>query len=109
VLLEESRAVLSLFDHGVNRTRQAAGLGRARLRFVIPPSLPEALAVDVTSRLRRTAAAAGIEVACIETPLDGGFSLVREHGALLAAGSYDEAALRAPGRRRALPLAGARR
>src|SRR5712691_11657334 len=37
VLLEESRAVLSLVDQGVSRTRQAAGLGRPRLRFVIPP------------------------------------------------------------------------
>src|ERR1700733_7274024 len=46
VLLEESRAVLSLVDQGVSRTRQAAGLGRARLRFVMPPSLPEDLAMD---------------------------------------------------------------
>jgi DNA-binding transcriptional LysR family regulator len=37
VLLEESRAVLSLIDHGVSRTRQAAGVGRPRLRFVVPP------------------------------------------------------------------------
>jgi len=46
VLLEESRAVLSLLDHGVSRTRQAAGLGRPRLRTVLPPYLPEALAVQ---------------------------------------------------------------
>src|SRR5450432_1180332 len=32
VLLEESRAVLSRVDHGVSRTRQAAGLGQPRLR-----------------------------------------------------------------------------
>src|SRR5215472_13270544 len=30
VLLEESRAVLSSIEHGVRRTRQAAGLGRPR-------------------------------------------------------------------------------
>jgi DNA-binding transcriptional LysR family regulator len=47
VLLEESRAVLSLVDQGVRRTRQASGLGRARPRFVMPPCLPEDLAVDV--------------------------------------------------------------
>jgi DNA-binding transcriptional LysR family regulator len=45
VLLEESRSVLSLVDHGVSQTRQAAGLGRPRLRVVIPPGLPEALVV----------------------------------------------------------------
>jgi hypothetical protein len=73
--------VLSLIDHGVNRTRQAAGLGRPRLRFVVPSSLPEDLAVDVASRLRRTAAAAGVEVAWIEAPLDGEFSSVRQRRA----------------------------
>src|SRR5712672_3057972 len=51
VLLEESRTVLSLVDHGVSRTRQTAGLGRPRLRFVVPPGLPEDLAVNVALRL----------------------------------------------------------
>ena len=36
VLLDASRTVLSLVDHEVNRTRQAAGLGRQRLRVVVP-------------------------------------------------------------------------
>ena len=45
VLLDASRTVLSLVDHEVNRTRQAAGLGRPRLRVVVPPRLPDALAV----------------------------------------------------------------
>jgi DNA-binding transcriptional LysR family regulator len=81
VLLEESRTVLSLIDHGVSRTRQAAGLGRPHLRFVLPPSLPEDLAVDVALRLRRTAAAAEVDVAWIETTLDREFSLVRHHRA----------------------------
>ena len=76
VLLEESRAVLSRVDHGVSRTRQAAGLGRPRLRFVLPPGLPENLAVDVVSRLRAAAKAAGVDVAWIEAPLDGEFSPV---------------------------------
>src|SRR5208282_2395057 len=76
VLLEESRAVLSRVDHGVSRTRQAAGLGRPRLRFVMPPGLPENLAVDVVSRLRAAARAAGVDVAWTEAPLDGEFSPV---------------------------------
>jgi DNA-binding transcriptional LysR family regulator len=76
VLLEESRLVLSLVDHGVSRTRQAAGLDRPRLRFAVPPSLPEDLAVDVASRLRAAAKAAGVDVAWIEAPLDEEFSPV---------------------------------
>jgi len=86
VLLEESRAVLSLIDHGVGRTRQAAGLGRPRLRFVMPPSLPEELAVDVASRLRAAAKAADVEVAWIEAPLDREFSLIQQHRADAALG-----------------------
>src|SRR5215469_582469 len=58
VLLDASRDVLSLVDHGVSQTRQAAGLGRQRLRVVLPPRLPEALAVDIASALRSAAAAA---------------------------------------------------
>jgi DNA-binding transcriptional LysR family regulator len=81
VLLEESRAVLSLIDHGMSRTRQAAGLGRPRLRFVVPPDLPENLAVEVASRLRRTATAAGIDVAWLERPLDAQFSLIQQREA----------------------------
>ncbi len=74
VLLEESRAVLSQVDHGVSRARQAAGIGRPRLRFIIPPYLPEALAVETASRLRRAAAAANIAVSWLETSLDAEFS-----------------------------------
>ena len=40
VLLDASRNVLALVDHEVSRTRQAAGLGRQRLRMAIPPHLP---------------------------------------------------------------------
>ena len=81
VLLEESRAVLSLIDHGMSRTRQAAGPGWPRLRFVVPPDLPENLAVVVASRLRRTATAAGIDVAWLERPLDAQFSLIQKREA----------------------------
>jgi DNA-binding transcriptional LysR family regulator len=81
VLLEESRAVLSRVDHGMSRTRQAAGLGQPRLRFAVPPSLPENLAVDVASRLQAAAKAAGVEVTWIEAPLDGEFSPVRQRRA----------------------------
>jgi DNA-binding transcriptional LysR family regulator len=82
VLLEESRTVLSLLDHGMSRTRQAAGLGRPYLRFVMPSDLPEALAVAVASRLRRTAAAADVDVAWMETTtLDGEFSPVLQRRA----------------------------
>jgi DNA-binding transcriptional LysR family regulator len=101
VLVEESRAVLSRIDHGVSRTRQAAGLGRPRLRFVVPPDLPEDLAVDVASRLRAAAKAAGVDVAWIEAPLDGEFSPVLQRrvdaglGWLTAAGKETPAALEA--------------
>src|SRR5437588_7512994 len=52
VLLEESRILLSVLDRGLSRTRQAAGLGRPRLRFVVPPYLPETPAVQTAPRLR---------------------------------------------------------
>jgi DNA-binding transcriptional LysR family regulator len=81
VLLEESRAILSHFEHGISRTKQTAGLGRSRLRVVIPPNLPDALALQAASRLRATAAAADIDVAWLESPLDAGFSLIQQHRA----------------------------
>jgi DNA-binding transcriptional LysR family regulator len=81
VLLEESRTVLSLINHGMSRTRQAAGLGRPRLRFVVPPHLPEILAVETASRLRSTAAASGVDVEWLETRLDAEFSPIRERRA----------------------------
>jgi hypothetical protein len=42
VLLDGSRAVLSLVDRELSRTWQAAVLERQRLRVVIQPGLPEA-------------------------------------------------------------------
>ena len=81
VLLDASRAVLSLVNHEVNRTRQAAGLGRPRLRVVVPPGLPDAFAVEAASALRSAAAAADVEIAWLEAPLDAEFSLIRQRRA----------------------------
>jgi DNA-binding transcriptional LysR family regulator len=81
VLLEESRTMLSLLEHGVSRSRQAAGLSRPRLRFVLPPNVPERLALAVSSRLRSLAAAAGADVEWLEAPLDAGFTPIRERRA----------------------------
>ena len=81
VLLDASRAVLSLVDQEVNRTRQAAGLGRQHLRVAVPPGLPDALAVEAASALRSAGAAAEVEIAWIETPLDAGFSPILQHRA----------------------------
>jgi DNA-binding transcriptional LysR family regulator len=81
VLLEESRTLLSLFDHGVSRTRQAAGLGRPRLRVILPPHLPESLAVETAARLMSASAAAGVDVVWMETSLDAEFSLIQQHRA----------------------------
>jgi DNA-binding transcriptional LysR family regulator len=77
VLLDASRNVLSLVDHEVSRTRQAAGLGRLRLRMVIPPGLPQDLAVKAAAALRTAAAAANADVTWLETALDTEFSLIR--------------------------------
>jgi len=81
VLLDASRTVLSLVDHEVNRTRQAAGLGRPRLRVVVPPGLPDALTVEAAAALRSAAAAADVEIAWLEAPLDAEFSLIRQRRA----------------------------
>src|ERR1700751_1912386 len=55
VLLDGSRNVLALVDQEVGRTRQAAGLGRPQLRVVMPPGLPESLAVPATAGLQKAA------------------------------------------------------
>jgi DNA-binding transcriptional LysR family regulator len=81
VLLEESRTVLSLLEQGVSRSRQAAGLGRTRLRFVLSVNLPEELAVTTSSRLLPAVAAAGADIAWLEAPLDAEFNLIRQRRA----------------------------
>jgi DNA-binding transcriptional LysR family regulator len=81
VLLEGSRTVLSLLERGLARSRQAAGLGRPRLRFVLPQDLPERLAVATTSRLRSVAAAAGADIDWVTAPMDAEFTLIRQRQA----------------------------
>jgi DNA-binding transcriptional LysR family regulator len=81
VLLDAARDVLSLVDHGVSRTRQAAGLGRQRLRVAMPRNLPEALTVNTATMLRSAATAADVDLVWLEMPLDAGFSPIRQHQA----------------------------
>ena len=76
VLFEESRTVLSVFEHGLRRSRQVAGLDRLRLRFVVPPHLPESLAANIAIRLRSVATAADVEVIWLEASLDAEFSVI---------------------------------
>jgi len=77
VLLDAARDVLSAVDNAVSQTRQAAGLGRPRLRFALSADLPDSLAVQATSRLRSAADAAGVAITWLETALDGEFSPIR--------------------------------
>ena len=91
VLLEDSRAILSILDHGLCRTRQTAGLGRPRLRFAVPTYLPESLTVEVVSRLRSAADAIGVGITWIETPLDAEFSPIRQRRADAGLGWTDPA------------------
>ena len=72
---------LARVDHGVSRTRQAAGLDRPRLRVVLPADLPDSLAVQTASRLRSAADSAGVAITWMDTPLDAEFSPIREHRA----------------------------
>jgi DNA-binding transcriptional LysR family regulator len=104
VLLEESRVVLSLIDHGVSRTRQAAGIGRPRLRFVVPPHLPETLTVETVSRLRSTAVGADVDVAWMEIPLDGEFSAIKQRRADAGLGWMTPAPDAFPGRLEVMSL-----
>jgi DNA-binding transcriptional LysR family regulator len=80
-LVDAARDVLSAADHAIGQTRQAAGLGRQRLRFVIPADLPDSLAVQATSRLRWAAEAAEVTITWMETVLDVDFSPIRQRRA----------------------------
>ena len=51
-----------------------------RLRVVVPPRLPDALAVEAASALKSAAAATDVEIVWIETPLDAEFSLIGSTG-----------------------------
>jgi DNA-binding transcriptional LysR family regulator len=86
ILLEESRTVLSLVEHGVRRSQQAAGLGRPRLRFALPPQLPDKLVADTVARLRSLAMMANVDVTWLEASVDAGFSLIRQQRADAALG-----------------------
>jgi DNA-binding transcriptional LysR family regulator len=81
VLLEAARDVLAAVDHAVSQTRQAAGLGRPRLRVILPTDLPDSLAVQTASRLRSAADSADVAITWMDTPLDAEFSPIREHRA----------------------------
>ena len=81
VLLDASRHVLSLIDHGVSRAQQAAGLGRQRLRVIVPPRLPDALTLAIAIALTAAAAVADVDIAWLETPLDAEFTLLGERRA----------------------------
>ena len=81
VLVNAARDVLSQVDRGVSQTRQAAGLGRPRLRVVLPADLPDSLAIQTASRLRSAADSAGVAVTWMDTSLDVEFSPIREHRA----------------------------
>ena len=81
VLLDASRKVLSLVDYELSRTRKAAGLGRQRLRVVLPPGLPAALAGPVAGALLSAAAVAEVDVEWMETALDAEFSLIQPRSA----------------------------
>src|SRR5262249_4609503 len=70
VLLEAARGVLSAAGHAISQTRQAAGLGRPRLRFVLTADLPDALAIQATSPLRSGADAHGVALTLLDTTLD---------------------------------------
>jgi hypothetical protein len=48
---------------------------------IVPPGLPDALAVETASALRSVAAAADVDVIWMETPLDAEFSLIRQRRA----------------------------
>jgi DNA-binding transcriptional LysR family regulator len=81
VLLDAGRDVLAAVDHAVSQTRQAAGLGRPRLRVVVPADLPDCLTVQTVSWLRSAADSAQVAVTWMDTPLDAEFSPIREHRA----------------------------
>jgi len=76
VLLDASRTALVQVDQAVSRTRQEARPGRPRLRVVLPWRLEEPLAVAAAARLQKAAAAAQVDVAWLEMPLDAEFSLL---------------------------------
>ena len=81
MLLDASRDVLSLVHWGISQTRQAAGLEQRQLRMVLPPGLPDTLAVQISATLRSAAGAADADIVWLERSLDAEFSLIRQRQA----------------------------
>src|SRR5262249_19640089 len=96
VLLEESRAGLSLIDHGLSRARQAAGLGQPQLRSVVPRPRPETRGVAAAARLGSTAAGAGVGVTWLEMALDAEFPPMGLRRAAAGMGWLPDAGARLP-------------
>ena len=80
-LINDSRVLLSMVEHAVRMSRQAAGIGRLRLRAAVCPSMPEALAAATVSRLRGIAADADVNVAWLAAFFDTEFTLIGQHRA----------------------------
>jgi DNA-binding transcriptional LysR family regulator len=81
MLLKAARDVLSTVDQAVSQTRQAAGLGWPRLRFVMPADLPDSLAVQTIVKLRSAADAAEVAITWLEAAFDADFSPIRQRRA----------------------------
>src|SRR5262249_26959667 len=76
-LVQAARDVLTAAGQAVSQARQAAGLGRPRLRFAVPADLPDCLAVAAAAGLRAAADAAQIALTWVETALDAEFTPIR--------------------------------
>jgi DNA-binding transcriptional LysR family regulator len=81
IFLEESRALLSMVEHGVSLTRHAAGIGRPRLRVAVSPDMPEAIAAVTVSRLGELTADADVDVLWVEALFDAQFTFIGQHRA----------------------------
>jgi len=85
-LVQAARDVLTAAGQAVSQARQAAGLGRPRLRFAVPADLPDCLAVAAAAGLRAAAGAAQIALTWVETALDAEFTPIRQRRADAALG-----------------------
>jgi DNA-binding transcriptional LysR family regulator len=81
IFLKESRALLSMVEHGLSLTRRAAGIGRPRLRVAVSPDMPEAIAAVTVSRLGELAADADVDVLWVEALFDAQFTFIGQHRA----------------------------
>jgi DNA-binding transcriptional LysR family regulator len=81
IFLDESRALVSMVEHGLSLARHAAGIGRPRLRVAISPDMPEAIAAVTVSRLGELAAKANVNVLWVEALFDTQFTFIGQHRA----------------------------